>query len=268
MPAAARAQLIAALRKRRSRLVAFDGTSRRKSFKQRTLAWYGGCSFEGGAPEELPCRTISGTIDCSRAVSSRSSPRSRCWPAWPSRSADAATDSPSSPTPSGGGGGGTSTTSTATSAPIMGTSPRSPAAQITAAGALSLNIMGNATHPHTVEPQREPGAADRREAAGRGHLDDQRRPRSHRDVQLKRTDPPGARRRLACSGRVLTGLHHLFPARPDHPLVGLLALGADLVHQLGVELDELCQLHRERLRVDLGIVDGEIDLERAVVRPP
>lgn len=59
-------------------------------------------------------------------------------------------DSPSSPTPSGGGGGGTSTDVNGDVSANHGHVATITGAQITAAGALSLNIMGNATHPHTV----------------------------------------------------------------------------------------------------------------------
>ena len=58
-------------------------------------------------------------------------------------------DSPSSPTPSGGGGG-TSTDVNGDVSANHGHVATITGAQITAAGALSLNIMGNATHPHTV----------------------------------------------------------------------------------------------------------------------
>ena len=59
-------------------------------------------------------------------------------------------DSPSSPAPSGGGGGGTSTDVNGDVSANHGHVATITGAQITAAGALSLNIMGNATHPHTV----------------------------------------------------------------------------------------------------------------------
>ena len=60
-------------------------------------------------------------------------------------------DSPSSPTTSGGGGGGgTSTDVNGDVSANHGHVATITGAQITAAGALSLNIMGNATHPHTV----------------------------------------------------------------------------------------------------------------------
>jgi len=59
-------------------------------------------------------------------------------------------DRPSSPTPSGGGGGGTSTGVNGDVSANHGHVATITGAQITAAGALSLNIMGNATHPHTV----------------------------------------------------------------------------------------------------------------------
>ena len=59
-------------------------------------------------------------------------------------------DSPSSPTTSGGGGGGTSTDVNGDVSANHGHVATITGAQITAAGALSLNIMGNATHPHMV----------------------------------------------------------------------------------------------------------------------
>jgi hypothetical protein len=63
-------------------------------------------------------------------------------------------DSPSSPTqtptPTPGGSGGTSTDVNGVVSANHGHIATITAAQITAAGALSLNIMGNATHPHTV----------------------------------------------------------------------------------------------------------------------
>ena len=64
-------------------------------------------------------------------------------------------DSPSSPTQTpapttGGGSGGTSTDVNGVVSANHGHVATITGAQITAAGALSLNIMGNATHPHTV----------------------------------------------------------------------------------------------------------------------
>jgi hypothetical protein len=58
-------------------------------------------------------------------------------------------DSPSSPTP-GGGGGSTSGDVSGVVSANHGHIATVTAAEITAAGALNLNIMGNATHPHTV----------------------------------------------------------------------------------------------------------------------
>ena len=61
-------------------------------------------------------------------------------------------DSPSSPTPSTGGGGG-GTTSGDVSGVISanhGHVATITSAQLAAGGALNLNIMGNATHAHTV----------------------------------------------------------------------------------------------------------------------
>ena len=57
-------------------------------------------------------------------------------------------DSPSSPTQ--GGGGGTSTDVNGAVSANHGHAATITGAQITAAGALSLNITGAATHPHTV----------------------------------------------------------------------------------------------------------------------
>lgn len=60
-------------------------------------------------------------------------------------------DSPSSPTPTPGGGGGGSTGDvTGDISANHGHAATVTAAQITAAGAVSLNIMFQATHPHTV----------------------------------------------------------------------------------------------------------------------
>src|SRR6185503_3942391 len=57
-------------------------------------------------------------------------------------------------------------------------------------------------------------------------------------------------------------------ARSDHPLVRLLILQTELVDQLGVELNGLIHPDRPRLREDFWVVDGDLDFERAVVRPP
>jgi VCBS repeat-containing protein len=60
-------------------------------------------------------------------------------------------DSPSAPSDGGGGGGGGSTGNvTGDVSANHGHVATVTAAQITAAGALSLPIMGTATHPHTV----------------------------------------------------------------------------------------------------------------------
>ena len=66
-------------------------------------------------------------------------------------------DSPSSPTPPptptpppGGGGGGSTGDVTGDVSANHGHVATVTGAQITSAGALSLNIMGQATHPHTV----------------------------------------------------------------------------------------------------------------------
>jgi len=56
-------------------------------------------------------------------------------------------DSPSSPTTVGGSGSGNVSGDISANHGHIATVT---AAEITAAGALSLNIMGNATHPHTV----------------------------------------------------------------------------------------------------------------------
>ena len=58
-------------------------------------------------------------------------------------------DSPSSPTPDGGGGSSSGNVNGAVSA-NHGHIATVTAAEITAAGMLNLNIMGTATHPHTV----------------------------------------------------------------------------------------------------------------------
>ena len=58
-------------------------------------------------------------------------------------------DSPSSPTTNTGGGSGSGNVSGDVSA-NHGHTATVTAAEITAGGTLSLNIMGSATHPHTV----------------------------------------------------------------------------------------------------------------------
>jgi hypothetical protein len=60
-------------------------------------------------------------------------------------------DSPSAPSSNGGGGGGGSTADvTGVVSANHGHIAVVTAAQITAAGGVSLDIMGQATHPHTV----------------------------------------------------------------------------------------------------------------------
>ena len=59
-------------------------------------------------------------------------------------------DNPTSPTQGGGGGATTSGNVNGDISANHGHTATITGAQITAAGALSLDIMGNATHPHTV----------------------------------------------------------------------------------------------------------------------
>src|SRR4249919_566042 len=58
----------------------------------------------------------------------------------------------------------------------------------------------------------------------------------------------------------------LLSSRALQPLVILLALEAELVDEFRVGLDALRQADGERLRVDLRVVDRQLDLERPEVR--
>ena len=67
-------------------------------------------------------------------------------------------------------------------------------------------------------------------------------------------------------GALATDAARLLSARALQPLVIFFALEAELVDQLRVGLKVLRQVDGERPRVDLGIVDRQLDLERAEVR--
>src|SRR2546426_1219448 len=60
----------------------------------------------------------------------------------------------------------------------------------------------------------------------------------------------------------------LLPARSLQPLVIFLALEAELVDQFRVGFETLRQVDGEQLRVDLRIVNRQLDLECPEVRPP
>src|SRR5258705_2473512 len=74
------------------------------------------------------------------------------------------------------------------------------------------------------------------------------------------------RRRGTRDARSRTLLARLLSARALQPLVIVFALEAELVDQLRVGLEGLRQVDSERPRVDLGIVDRQLDLEGAEVR--
>src|SRR5262245_40832832 len=74
-------------------------------------------------------------------------------------------------------------------------------------------------------------------------------------VSARGNSPPTVRRRAPVRSR--RSIAHV-------SLDVLFVLAADVVDQLGVELDELIQLDGPRRRVRLRIVDGQLDFEFAV----
>jgi hypothetical protein len=117
--------------------------------ESKVLARYAGCSFCGLSKGV----TVSNSLEQSRLFSRRefTLESALAMLAGVVITVSGCSDSPSSPTPPPGGGGGGSTGDvTGDVSANHGHVATIRAAQITAAGAVSLDIMGQATHTHTV----------------------------------------------------------------------------------------------------------------------
>jgi hypothetical protein len=122
--------------------------SRAKSFEKSTrAARYAGCSI-GGFHKEPPLNTLEHDHSISRREFTREWVLAML--AGAAITITGCSDSKSPTAPSQGGGGSTTQDVSGTVSANHGHVATVTAAQITAAGAVSLDIMGQATHPHTV----------------------------------------------------------------------------------------------------------------------